>query len=201
MKNIIIDILAPRKLLINDFLYGNKLNLYQTHDLAKYSQQEVNQNLFKLFQDNMIYFENTKDGTNILSLNIHDFQTGFETSILVGLAQQGGEYWEQYYQPNWFNYIDVYYEDKSYTEPVKIELTSMNKYLLLDICQTLNQNKLMIDILDEWEICYWKAIKDIDVFKFTYIAETIDEKILIDDIYSSLYSYKDLFCKDTQHFF
>lgn len=149
----------------------------------------------------MIYFENTKDGTNILSLNIHDFQTGFETSILVGLAQQGGEYWEQYYQPNWFNYIDVYYEDKSYTEPVKIELTSMNKYLLLDICQTLNQNKLMIDILDEWEICYWKAIKDIDVFKFTYIAETIDEKILIDDIYSSLYSYKDLFCKDTQHFF
>lgn len=42
MKNIIIDILAPRKLLINDFLYGNKLNLYQTHDLAKYSQQEVN---------------------------------------------------------------------------------------------------------------------------------------------------------------
>lgn len=201
MKNIIIDILAPRKLLINDFLYGNKLNLYQTHDLAEYSQQEINQNLFKLFQDNMIYFENTKDSTNILSLSIYDFQTGFETSILVGLTQQGGQYWEQCYQPNWFNYIDVYYEDKSYTEPVKIELTSMNKSLLLEICQTLNQDKLMIDILDEWEICYWKKVQGVDVFRFTYIAETIDEKILIDNIFSRLYSYKSLFCKNSEHFF
>lgn len=201
MKNMIIDILAPRKLLINDFLYGNKLNLYQTHDLAKYSQQEVNQNLFQLFQSNIIDLEDVENNINILSLNVDNFKAGFESTILVGLTQQGGGCWEYQYNPNWFNYIDVYYEDKSYTEPVTIELTSMNKALLLDICQHLNQDKLLIELLDEWEICYWKKVQGVDIFKFTYIAETIEEKILIDEVFNDLSSYQDLFCKNTNHFF
>lgn len=201
MKNMIIDILAPRKLLINDFLYGNKLNLYQTHDLAKYSQQEVNQNLFQLFQSNIIDLEDIENNINTLSLNVDNFMTGFESTILVGLTQQGGKYWEIQYEPNWFNYIDVYYEDRSYTEPVTIELISMNKALLLDICQHSNQDKLKIENLDEWEICYWKKVQDVDIFKFTYVAETIEEKILIDKIFNDLSSYQDLFCKNTNHFF
>lgn len=201
IKNMIIDILAPRKLLINDFLYGNKLNLYQTHDLAKYSQQEVNQNLFQLFQSNIIDLEDIENNINTLSLNVDNFKAGFESTILVGLTQQGGGGWEYQYNPNWFNYIDVYYEDKSYTEPIIIELTSMNKALLLDICQHLNQDKLAIELLDEWDICYWKKVQGVDIFKFTYIAETIDEKILIDEVFNDLSSYQDLFCKNTNHFF
>lgn len=102
--------------------------------------------------------------------------------------------------PNWNYYVDCLYNDKSYTEPVSIELISINEKLLIEIFKKLNKNKVTIEIMNEWEICYWKTIADIAIFKYSYTAESIEEKIIIDNIWQNLHTYKDDFCKKTRTF-
>lgn len=195
----ILDIVSQYPISINDILFGKAVNLYRTSHLFKYySEYTVSYSLYHLLLENFIFY----DGFIIDEFS--DFgrfvDKKFSANCYIELTQKGGQYWEEIYQPNWHNYIGVCYDDVSYTQPVNIELTSMNFDLLQKIYQELNQEKIIIEKLTEWEICYWKKITDGDIFQFSYAANSIDEKILVDDIYHDLSSYKELFCKKTRCF-
>lgn len=200
---LILDIISKYPENVNKLIYAKDIDIYRNFNLQYFSIQENANAIFDLIFNGLCSIHNydiDKTEQSIQSYQLYH-QFDFHRYDHIALTEKGSQYWEQQYKPNWFNYIDVYYEDKSYTAPVTIELTSMNKSLLQEICKDLNQDKLMIDILDDWEICYWKKVHGVNILKFTYIAETIDEKILIDNIFSRLYSYKSLFCKNSEHFF
>lgn len=208
-ENTILDLLSKYEISVNTLIYASKVDSYIGYDLREYNANKISKTIFNLLDNNFCFVYNFNNEIsqeiNITeqAINYYKKNKFFDFHIYdnIKLTPKGSNLWEQIFQPNWFNYIDVYYEDKSYTEPVRIELISMNKCLLLEICQNLNQENLIIEALDEWEICYWKTITDIPIFKYSYIAESIEEKMLIDDIWQNLHTYKDKFCKKTRGFF
>lgn len=200
---LVLDVLSKYTTSINRLLYANKVDTYDSVNFQEYNLAYMSSILFYLLKKGLLFIDvdNVNKTKDVIDFYENNQYFDLNRYDLVYLSPEGAKLWEEEYKPNWFNYIDVYYEDRSYTEPVTIELISMNKALLLDICQHSNQDKLKIENLDEWEICYWKKVQDVDIFKFTYVAETIEEKILIDEVFNDLSSYKDLFCKKTEHFF
>lgn len=200
---LVLDVLSKYTTSINRLLYANKVDTYDSVNFQEYNLAYMSSILFYLLKKGLLFIDvdNVNKTKDVIDFYENNQYFDLNRYDLVYLSPEGAKLWEEEYKPNWFNYIDVYYEDRSYTEPVTIELISMNKALLLDICQYLNQDKLAIELLDEWDICYWKKVQGIDIFKFTYVAETIEEKILIDEVFNDLSSYKDLFCKKTEHFF
>lgn len=193
----IIDTISQYPIMLNDLLYGRKLDLYRVRRLLKYHcDKQIKLSLLNLLSSNVLYVTHKEFDGDANFLN-----QDFYCHHWLELTESGAMVWEQKLKPNWNYYISCSYDDKDYKNPVNIELISLNKNLLQEICKYLNQKKLQVELLDEWEICYWKTITDIPIFKYSYTAESIEEKILIDDIWQNLHTYKDKFCKKTRGFF
>ncbi len=198
----ILDVVSQYPIEINHILFGNKFVFVRSSEIFEYhSANDIYMSLYGLLCRDFICLKNCS--VDKFS-DFNDFLNHeFPVNCWIELSQKGGQAWEQEFKPNWYNYIEVCYCDISYTDPISIELTSMNHGLLTKICQELNQDKIIIKKLTEWDICYWKQVLDESIFKFSYTAHSIDEKILIDNIYHSLGSnyYKELFCKKSKYFF
>lgn len=106
-----------------------------------------------MIREKLIVFNNNTKPIN----SFDDLETmDFDASITIGLSSSGGRKWEEAFERNWLNYIDVLYDDISYTDPVTIELYSLNKELLLKILkpmQAINLEKFVLMNLD-WQPCY-----------------------------------------------
>ena len=189
IKNTILDLLSKYETSVNTLIYASRVDGYIGYDLRGYGINKISETIFNLLDNDFCFVCNfdskISEEVDIThqAINYYKQNNIFDFHIYdnIKLTLKGGNLWEKIFQPNWFNYIDVYYEDKSYREPVKIELISMNKNLLLDIC-------------------YWKTITNTPIFKYSYTAESLEEKIMIDEIWSNLYVYKDKFCRKTNSF-
>lgn len=207
LQILIIDSLSQYEIQINRLLYSNKVDTYDGINFQEYEQYHISKEIFYLLINGIceVFSYKNENFKNITNESIIYFKENklFNFDIYDGifLTKKGGELWEKNFKPNWNYYIGCSYDDKSYTEPVSIEITSINENLLIEVFKKLNKDKITIEMLDEWEICYWKTITDIPIFKYSYTAESIEEKILIDDIWQNLHTYKDKFCKKTRGFF
>lgn len=200
LNDTILDILSKYDFPINDFIYGNKVNLYQVHELLEYNSNQILKSLWDLIRDELIIFNKATKPINSLDDLV---SIDFDPSITIGLSCLGGQKWEKAFEPNWLNYIDVLYDDVSYSDPVAIELYSLNKDLLLKVLKPIEAINLerFISIDLEWKPCYWKTFDSSHCFKFAFLADDIKHKIIIDDIYNSLSDYQNLFCPKTHHFY
>lgn len=194
LNDIILDILSKYEFPINDFIYGNKVNLYQVHELLEYDSNQILKSLWYLIREELIVFNETIKPINCFD----DLESmDFDASITIGLSSSGGKRWEKKFEPNWFNYIDVSYDDISYTDPVAIELYCFNKDLLMKVLKPMQEAinlERFISIDIDWQPCYWKIFDNSHCFKFAFIANNINHKIMIDNIYNSLSNYQNLFC-------
>lgn len=195
IHHLIIDTISQYELSINELLYGNKINFYPVLCLQAYNIKQIQLAIWELLQHSLIYL------TDDEYQETEFFTQDFNYSTFIGLTALGGEYWEKLYQPNWDNYIQIHYDDKSYLEPVKLELISLNIMLLNNATQHLSSDKLQLTNIKSWNISYWKSITNQKIYQMKYVAETIQEKILIDDIYNNISSYQQDFCKNTEYFF
>lgn len=207
-KNTLIDIISKHECQVNHFIYANKVDTYDSFDFQECTQSQMSKLIFDLLESGLcnVFCWQGENKVNITEKSLECYQKNqyfdFNRYDGIALSKLGVEYWEKHYQPNWHYYIDVIYDDKDYKNPVNLELISLNENLLKEICQNLSANKIKVEILDEWEICYWKTINNQPIFKYSYTAKTLKEKILVDEIWSNLsQNYRDRFCPKSRHFY
>lgn len=205
-KNIILllDVLSRYPCTVNGIIYANKVDTYYSYNFQEYSSREIEKIVFEMLSQDFCYIQSNDVDITKQSLNFFckERKFDFQRYDCIGLTQLGGQRWEELFKPNWSNFIDVLYDDVSYLNPVNMDLKSSNKSLLMEILKPLNiENIEDFFILEkEWQPCYWKVISDLNCYNFNYTANSIDEKIIIDEIYNSLSNYSKLFCEDTEYF-
>lgn len=210
INHTIIDLLSKHPIYINRILYSSKVDTYDCYDFKGLSMKQISELIFDLLYNDFccVYYFDDKinqeiDITN-QALIFYKENNFFDFDIYdsIKLTQKGANLWEKIFKPNWNYYIDIFYEDKDYINPISLELISLNKEILHEIFQDFNQENIQIEELKDWEVCYWKTLKDIPIYKYSYLGKTLDEKVLIDEIWQNLSTkYKTKFCEKSQYFY
>jgi hypothetical protein len=197
-RSIILDIISKYRFPINDFFFGKKVNLYHIHMLYSFSDDDVRMEIWQLLREGLVEINSD------ISFSFFDSfkEYNFDSSVLLGLTALGGEKWEEVFNPNWFNYVEVIYDDLSYENPVTIELRSLNEKLLEKILTPLKlvNAELQFKLIGELQPCYWKKINTTSCYLFQYTAQSLEEKIVTNNIYNSLSDYSKDFCHETNYF-
>lgn len=208
LKILLMDKIAQYPVNVNHFIYANKIDNYKSHEFQAYDLATMSKLIFELLQDGfceVFYWKNDKKviiNKQALEYYHKHHCFDFDREHYIALSQKGVAYWQEYFKPNWDYYIGYMYDDNHYTNPVAVEVTSINEALLEQIFQHIDKNKIQKELLNEWEICYWKTIRNQPIFKYSHTANSIAEKILVDDLWRNLSDcYRDKFCPKSQDFY
>lgn len=208
LKIFLMDKISQYGTSVNHFIYAKKIDSCQSFEFQRYDTDTMSKMIFELLNDDFceVFCWDNEHKINITNQAIEYYNKNqcfdFDSNDNIELSKKGVLCWENYFKPNWDYYVDIYFDDRDYQNPVNVEITSMNQNLLNDIFKKLLKNKIKIEMLDEWEICDWKTINNQPIFKYSYIAKTLKEKIAVDEIWRDLSDYyRDKFCPKSRHFY